>query len=845
MRTPDSRPQDAVTIRVARQAPASSPQQGAPPAKWAPPHDAVGQVASQVRAAAPAHVQQGAPQRHQPASVERYRRAVNYLAAAQIYLKDNPLLRQPLHKEHIKERLLGHWGTAPGINLIYQHLNRLILRTRQSVLLVTGPGHGAAANLANMYLEGTLSEFFPELTRDEQGLRTFLRWFSWPGAFPSHLTPDYPGVIHEGGELGYALSTSFGAALDNPQLLVACIVGDGEAETGPTAGAWHSTKFLNPATDGAVLPILHVNGFKIANPTIFGCMSEDELRQLFAGYGWQVAIVELSERIDADMEAALDWAHTEIGKLQLDARSGNLPERPRWPMLVLRTPKGWTGPREVDGQQVEGSHRSHQVPAKDPRGNLEHLQVIERWLRSYRPEELFDADGCPAADLLEQCPQGELRMAMNPVAFGGSQRRPLVLPLVSDHAVAIQGRGQTEASSMEAMGAFLADVVGHPRNANNFRIFCPDELESNKLGAVLEVTDRQFLWPLPEGVEHTSATGRVLEVLSEHNCQGWLQGYLLTGRHGLFPCYEAFLPIVDGMMNQYAKFLKASLETGWRQPVAALNYVLTSAAWRQEHNGYSHQGPGFINNLLTKKGHTYHVFLPPDANCVLHTTQQCLTSTDSINLLIAGKQPMPQWLSIEEAAEHCEVGASIWRWASTADGEDPQLVLAGCGDCQTLEVMAAADILRQLVPDWRVRVVNVTNLMTLGVPQKYPNGLDGSRFERLFPLDVPVVFNFHGYTAAIKQLLWERTESNRFLINGYREEGTTTTPFDMQVRNHTSRWHLVMQAARLMAERHPAVAARAEDVIVRHERKIRQHVDHIAVTGVDLPEIVNWRWDRG
>ncbi len=780
-------------------------------------------------------------------SVKRYRRAVNYLAAAQIYLKGNPLLRSPLRPEHIKERLLGHWGTAPGINLVYQHLNRLILDTDRSVLLVTGPGHGAAANLANMYLEGTLTEFFAELSRDEEGLGTFLKWFSWPDAFPSHLTPDYPGVIHEGGELGYALSTAFGAAMDNPNLLVACIVGDGEAETGPTAGAWHSTKFMNPATDGAVLPILHVNGHKIANPSIFGTMTDVEMTQLFEGYGWDVRFVKLSERVDADMTEAMDWAHRQIEQIQLDARAGMPVERPRWPMLVLQTPKGWTGPKEVNGKQVEGTHRSHQVPAKDPRGNPEHLAIIESWLRSYKPEELFDQDGRPAQDLLDLCPTGEKRMAMNPHAFGGSLRRPLALPDVNEHAVdtgPADERGGTIVSGMSTLGGWLRDVVGHPHNANNFRIFCPDELESNRIGAVLEVTDRQYTWPIPEGSENVGPSGRVMEVLSEHNCQGWLQGYLLTGRHGLFPCYEAFLPIIDGMMNQYAKFLKASLETGWRQPVSSLNYLLSSAAWRQEHNGYSHQGPGFINNLLTKKGHTYNIFLPPDANCLLHIMERCFTSTDSINLVIAGKQPAQQWLSMEEAREHCEVGASVWRWASTDGGEEPDVVLAGCGDVLTTEVLAAADILRREVPQWRVRVVNVANLMALGVPQKYPNGLDGGRFERLFPLDTPVVFNFHGYTAAIKQLLWERPESNRFSINGYREEGTTTTPFDMLVRNRTSRYHLVMQVANMLAVRHPKVAVRAEELVVRYEHKVREHCAYIAQHGVDLPDVSDWRWSR-
>jgi xylulose-5-phosphate/fructose-6-phosphate phosphoketolase len=684
-------------------------------------------------------------------AVERYRRAVNYLAAAQIYLKDNPLLEEPLKPVHIKDRLLGHWGTAPGINLMYAHLNRLILNTDADILLITGPGHGAAANLANMYLEGTLSEYFPDLTLDRAGLARFLKSFSWPDAFPSHLYPGYPGVIHEGGELGYALSTAFGAALDNPDLIVACIVGDGEAETGPTAGAWHSNKFLNPATD----------------------------------------IVECSDRIDFDMDQAMVWAYNEIRALQKAARAGKPVERPRWPMLIVRTPKGWTGPKEIDGRKTEGSYLSHQVPAKEAHTNPEHLEVLETWLRSYRPEDLFDAEGRPEQDILSLCPTGDRRMAVNPHSFGGRMRRPLDLPPVAEYGIDLTVRGQEEISSVAELGKYLRDVIRRNQDARNFRIVCPDELESNRLEDVLEVTDRQYVWPLPdvaEVTEHTGNDGRVLEVLSEHNCQGWLQGFLLTGRHGLFPCYEAFLPIVDGMMNQYAKFLKSSLEVPWRDPISSLNYLLTSQAWRQEHNGYSHQGPGFLSNVLTKKGHTYRVYLPPDANCLLYTMEHCLEVTDFINLLIASKQPMPQWLSREEAREHCRVGASVWRWASANDGEDPEIVLACCGDALTLEVMAAADILGREAPPWRVRVVNVTDLLVLGIPQKYPHGLDEARFQRLFPLGCPVVFNFHGYTAAIKQLCWERPENSRFDINGYREEGTTTTPFDMHIRNRTSRY---------------------------------------------------------
>jgi xylulose-5-phosphate/fructose-6-phosphate phosphoketolase len=776
-------------------------------------------------------------------AMARYRRAANYLAAAQIYLKDNPLLEEPLRPEHIKDRLLGHWGTAPGINLIYAHLNRLILKTDASILLITGPGHGAAANLANMYLEGTLTEYFPDLTRNRGGLQRFVKSFSWPDVFPSHLFPGYPGVIHEGGELGYALATAFGAALDNPDLIVACIVGDGEAETGPTAGAWHSNKFLNPKNDGAVLPILHVNGFKIANPTIFGTMSRTELESLFSGYGYAVHFVDLSDEIDKEMNEAVFGAFREIRDIQNAARSGRFPERPRWPMIILRTPKGWTGPKMVDGKAIEGSFRAHQVPAKDAKTNPIHLEVVEKWLRSYKPQELFDTNGYPAEDILALCPRGNRRMAMNVHGLGGDVRRPLELPPTSDYGIELKARGRNHISSVEELGKYLRDVVRLNEETRNFRVVCPDELESNRVGAILEVTDRQYVWPFSDNCEHIARDGRVMEVLSEHNCQGWLQGYLLTGRHGIFPCYEAFLPIVDGMMNQYAKFLKSSLEVPWRKPISSLNYLLTSEAWRQEHNGYSHQGPGFINNLLTKKGHTYRIYLPPDANCLICTIEQCLTVTDKINLVIAGKQPMPQWLTREEAEEHCRVGASIWRWASSNEGEDPELLLACAGDNLSLETMAAADLLHHEAPEWRVRVVNVTDLLVLGIPQKYPHGLAEDRFERLFPLNCPVIFNFHGYTAAIKQLLWERRQNERFDLNGYREEGTTTTPFDMHIHNRTSRYHLVIQGAQKIAARNSKAAAKAEELIVKYEWKIAEHGLFIRREGVDPPEIANWSWE--
>ena len=777
-------------------------------------------------------------------AVERYQRAANYLAAAQIYLKANPLLEEPLRPEHIKERLLGHWGTVPGINLIYSHLNRLILRTEASILLITGPGHGAAANLANMYIEGTLTEFFPELTRDRAGLENFVKRFSHPDGFPSHLNPALPGVIHEGGELGYALGTAFGAALDNPDLIAVCIVGDGEAETGPTATAWHNAKFVNPITDGAVLPILHLNGFKISNPTIFASMTNENLRQLFEGYGYQVQIVEDGDRLNSDFAAAVTWAYDTICELQELSRSGRGPERPYWPMIILKTPKGMTGPKKVDGKAIEGSFRAHQVPAKDLKTNPAHLKIVETWLKSYRPQDLFDREGRPEKDILSICPVREHRMALNPHSIGGEIRKPLELPALNDYAVDVDVPGRTVTSGMEELGKYLRKVIELNRESRNFRIVCPDELESNRLGAVLEATDRQYAWPVPEAAEHIGRDGRVLEVLSEHSCQGWLQGYLLTGRHGIFPCYEAFLPIVDGMMNQYAKFLKSSLEVSWRKPISSLNYLLTSESWRQDHNGYSHQGPGFINNLLTKKGHTYRVYLPPDANCLLSTIDHCLRTTNYINLIIAGKQPMPQWLPMDDAIEHCRIGASIWRWAGTNEGEDPEIILCGCGDSLTLEVMAAAQVLREQVPQWRVRVVNVVRLTVLGIPQKYPPGLEEKQFQRIFPLDCPVIFNFHGYTAAIKQLLWERPDSQRFDINGYREEGTTTTPFDMQVRNRTSRYHLVIQAAEKMAARNPQAAAKAENLIRKYKNKLREHRDFIRSEGVDPPEITNWQWQR-
>ena len=780
------------------------------------------------------------PGRHN--AITRYRRAVDYLAAAQVYLKDNVLLRRSLQPGDIKDRLLGHWGTSPGINLIYTHLNQLILKTGAGIMLVTGPGHGAAANLANMYLEGSLAEVYPQYTFDEAGITAFVRAFSWPNGFPSHLNPGLPGVIHEGGELGYALSTSFGAALDNPNLLVACIVGDGEAETGPNATAWHGTKFLNPATDGAVLPIVHLNGYKISSATLFGTMTDHELTLLFQGYGWDVRIVSDEQDVDDQLSQALDWAWERIGQIQSNYRQGKGMDRPAWPVIILKTPKGMGGIKRMDDRPVEGSFRAHQVPGKDLKDNPGHLQAVEDWLRSYRPDELFDETGRPADDILDCCPKGQGRMAMNPHAFGWRMKVDLRLPNLNDYAVDVMQRGAPMASSMSRLGEYLRDVIELNAGERNFRIFCPAELESNRLGETLKSTQRQYIWPLPENAEHTGPDGRVLEMLSEHMCQGWLQGYLLTGRHGLFPCYEAFVTIVDSMMAQYAKFLKSSMEIPWRGPIASLNYLLTSEAWRQDHNGYSHQGPGFINALLTKKGHTYRIYLPPDSNTLVSTINYCLAKNNHINLVIAGKQPMPQWLDMDEAIQHNIAGASIWRWGSTFDGEDPHVVLCASGDNLTMETMAAADILRREAPHWRVRVVNVVRLLVLGIPQKYPSGMTEEHFQRIFPLGVPVIYNFHGYTAALKQLLWERPNLERFDINGYREEGTTTTPFDMHVRNRTSRYHLVKQAAAKIAARDPSLAAHAEDIIRRYERRLRDHSEFIEQNGYDPKEIAHWRW---
>ncbi len=783
-------------------------------------------------------------------AIARYRRVTNYLAAAQIYLKENVLLEEPLKPEHIKDRLLGHWGTSPGINLVYAHLNRLIKRHDLDMFLVTGPGHGAPANLANLYIEGTLRDFYPDLTLDHAGVSAFVRRFSWPGGFPSHLYPGVPGTIHEGGELGYALATAFGAAMDNPDLIVACIVGDGEAETGPTATAWHSYKFIDPAESGAVLPILHLNGYKISNPTIYGTMSDEELLALFIGYGYHVLFVE-GDDLDASLYGAMDQAYSEIRAIQRAARSGKPIEKPRWPVILMRSPKGMTGVKEMDGEPIEGSYRSHQVPIPDPKTNPAHLKLLEGWLRSYHIEELFDANGSPKAEITDLCPPGERRMGSNLHTFGGRirSRHPIDLPDIHDFAVKVESVAERapgsdhneQVSSVEQVGLYLSEVIR--RNPHNFRIVSPDELESNKLGATLNVTKRDYQWPVPPHNEKiTSHDGRILEMLSEHTLQAWLQGYLLTGRYGLFPSYEAFLNIVVSMMDQYSKFLKMSMEFPWRLPVASLNYLETSTLWRQEHNGFSHQSPGLINDILNRKAEVSRVYLPPDANCLISTVDHCLHSTEYVNLVIANKPPMPQWLSMDDAIAHCRAGASIWQWASIDDGIDPDVVLVGIGDNPTLEVMAAANILRHELPELRVRIVNVTDLFILEKNTAHPHGLDDEMFTALFTDDSPVIVNFHGYPSAVKQLLFARHHSARFYINGYQEEGTTTTPFDMNVRNGTSRYHVIMQAIRLAAQRNPRVAVRASERIHHYEYILVDFRRYIQENGVDPAEITNWHW---
>jgi xylulose-5-phosphate/fructose-6-phosphate phosphoketolase len=771
-----------------------------------------------------------------------YWRAANYLGAAQLYLGQNALLKEPLRPEHIKPRLLGHWGTQPGINLIYAHLNRLIQDTSASVLLVVGPGHGAPAVLANLFLEGTLADYYADMVRDLAGANRLVRQFSWPGGAPSHLVPATPGTIQEGGELGYSLSHAFGAVLDNPELIAACIVGDGEAETGPLAAAWNSNRYLNPSTSGAVLPIVHANGYKLSGPTVMGRMSDDELTRFFTGLGYLVRIVAGADpqAVHRAMYEAMDWAYGQIRSIQDAARSGGAPTRPAWPVIVLRTPKGWTCPKEVDGKPLEGTCHSHQVPLADARTNPGHLKMLESWLRSYGPEELFDAAGRPSEEVLAACPRGDLRMGRNPHANGGQFLAPLELPPIGRYAVTVPSPGAVQAEATRELAAFLRDVMADNADGRNFRVFCPDETTSNRMERLFEATARAFLWPLVDTDEFLSPGGRVMEILSEHTCQGWLEGYLLTGRHGLFACYEAFTPIVDSMLNQYAKWLKVAREVPWRKPVASLNYLLTSHVWRQDHNGYTHQVPSFINNVVNKKSSVARIYLPPDANCLLSVADHCLRSRGYVNLIVASKQANPQWLGMKAAEDHCARGASVWTWASSDGGGPPDVVLAAAGDVPTTETLAAAWLLARRMPELKVRVVNVVDLFALMSHNDHPHGLDDDAFVELFTESAPVIFAFHGYPGVIHELVHHRPKPERFHVRGYVEEGRTTTPFDMLVLNCMSRFHLAIaalsRAGRLRSHAGTAIDALGER-LAAHGAYIRDH-------GEDLPEVVNWQWGQ-
>jgi xylulose-5-phosphate/fructose-6-phosphate phosphoketolase len=773
--------------------------------------------------------------------IDAYWRAANYLSVGQIYLLDNPVLREPLEAEQIKPRLLGHFGTTPGLNFVYAHLNRAIRARDLSMIYVAGPGHGGPGLVANAYLEGTYTELYPRITEDVDGLRRLFRQFSFPGGIPSHVAPETPGSIHEGGELGYALSHAFGGAFDNPDLIVACVVGDGEAETGPLATSWHSNKFLDPVTDGAVLPILHLNGYKIANPTVLARIPESELRALLEGYGWRPLFVtsELDEPpadVHGRFAAALDEALDEIGEIQRSARAGALDGRPRWPMLVLRTPKGWTGPREVDGLQVEGTWRSHQVPVGGARENADHRRILEGWLRSYRAEELFDDGGRLRDDLRALAPEGERRMSANPHANGGLLLHDLVLPEFRDYAVDVPEPATTFGEATRVLGTFLRDVI--TLNPRTFRLFGPDETASNRLSAVFEATDRAWDAEVEPTDEDLAPDGRVMEVLSEHQCQGWLEGYLLTGRHGLFNCYEAFIHIVDSMFNQHAKWLKTTRGIEWRRPIASLNYLLSSHVWRQDHNGFSHQDPGFIDHVVNKKAEIIRVYLPPDANCLLSVADHCLRSRNYVNVIVAGKQPALNYLSIDEAIVHCTRGIGIWDWASNDDGGEPDVVMACCGDIPTLETLAAVSILREHLPDIRVRVVNVVDLMRLQPDTEHPHGLSDAEFDSLFTHSRPVVFAYHGYPWLIHRLTYRRTNHENLHVRGYKEEGTTTTPFDMVMLNDLDRFHLVID----VVDRVPGLADRAAHLRQQMEERRLEARMYTRENGEDLPSVRGWTW---
>jgi xylulose-5-phosphate/fructose-6-phosphate phosphoketolase len=774
--------------------------------------------------------------------MDAYWRAANYLSVGQIYLLANPLLREPLRLEHVKPRLLGHWGTTPGLNFVYVHMNRAIVERDLDAIYVIGPGHGGPGIVANAYLEGTYSEIYPDVSRDEPGMQRLFKQFSFPGGIPSHVAPEVPGSIHEGGELGYSLSHAFGAAFDNPDLVVCCVVGDGEAETGPLATSWHSNKFLNPKGDGAVLPILHLNGYKIAGPTVLARIPRGELDSLLRGCGWTPRFVEGDDprAMHAAMAASLDGALDEIATIQRAARERGQTARPSWPMIVLTTPKGWTGPRRVDGTPVEGTFRAHQVPLASLAEEPAHLALLEQWLRSYRPEELFDARGALIAELAALPPVGARRMSANPHANGGVLRVDLRLPDFRDYAIDIQAPGGCDAEATRVQGQLLRDVLKENHAERNFRLFSPDETNSNRWNAVFEVTDRASAAEIRPGDDHLALDGRVMEMLSEHQCEGWLEGYLLTGRHGFFSCYEAFIHIVDSMFNQHAKWLKVTREIPWRRPISSLNILLSSHVWRQDHNGFSHQDPGFIDHVMNKKADVVRVYLPPDANTLLCVTDECLRSVNCVNVIVAGKQLEPQWLAMDAAIEHCREGIGIWEWASSDAGTPPDVVMACAGDVPTLETLAAVSLLRTHLPDLKVRVVNVVDLMKLQPESEHPHGLSDRAFDALFTTDRPIVFAYHGYPWLIHRLAYRRTNHANLHVRGYKEEGSTTTPFDMVVRNDLDRFHLVQD----VIDRVPSLGSRAAHVRQRMVEKRIEHAQYIREHGEDLPEVREWRWGR-
>ncbi|HLY18406.1 MAG TPA: phosphoketolase family protein [Bryobacteraceae bacterium] len=772
--------------------------------------------------------------------INAYWRAANYLSVGQIYLYANPLLKEPLNIEHVKPRLLGHWGTTPGLNFIYVHCNRLIRQHDLNMIYIAGPGHGGPGLVANTYLEGTYSEYYPNISRDAEGMRRLFKQFSFPGGIPSHVAPETPGSIHEGGELGYSLLHAYGAVFDNPDLIACCVVGDGEAETGSLAASWHSNKFLNPARDGAVLPILHLNGYKIAGPTVLARLPQEELVELLRGYGHEPVFVagDDPDAMHQLMAATLDKVLAQIESIQQEARANGFTRRARWPMIVLRTLKGWTGPKVVDGVQVEGTFRAHQVPLTDLATKPGHLKMLEEWMQSYRPDELFDAAGTLIAELQELAPKGTRRMGDNPHANGGLLLRDLQMPDFCDYAVDVPKPGTVTAEATRVMGKMLRDVMKLNAGAANFRVVGPDETASNRLDALFEVTNRESTAEILATDDHVAADGRVLEVLSENMCQGWLEGYLLTGRHGFFSCYEAFVHIIDSMFNQHAKWLKTTRHIPWRRPIASLNYLLTSHVWRQDHNGFSHQDPGFIDHVVNKKADVVRVYLPPDANTLLSVTDHCLRSRNYVNVIVAGKQPALQYLDMESAIEHCTIGLGIWEWASTDNGVEPDVVMACCGDVPTLETLAAVDILRRNLPDLKIRVVNVVDLMTLQPSTEHPHGLPDREFDSLFTADKPVVFAFHGYPWLIHRLTYRRTNHDNMHVRGYKEEGTTTTPFDMTVLNDLDRFHLAGD----VIDRVPRLRNIAAHIKQDLRNKLFEHKRYVVKHGDDMPEIRDWKW---